>query len=212
MSFRPITDTWILGRPKVPYYGSYPCGFLGRARDLLGVTLTDPVLHVCGGRARDYSRPEFGVTKGVGVRGFGPNDKTLDLDPALTPDYLQDCRKPLPGIHLHRDGAILGCSQHLFQGNGCVCPWPAILADPPYSEEDATHYGVGARVYPKPGEVLRNCLKAVRPGGRVGILHYLWPKEPPESIGFKTRPVACITIYVGQNNRGRCFSVFERLP
>ena len=31
MSYRPITDVWILGRPKVRYYGAYPSGFLERA-------------------------------------------------------------------------------------------------------------------------------------------------------------------------------------
>jgi hypothetical protein len=32
VSYRPITDVWILARPKVKYYGAYPNGFLERAR------------------------------------------------------------------------------------------------------------------------------------------------------------------------------------
>lgn len=73
-NYRPITDLWFLGRPKVKYWGAYPNGFLERARALLGVTPHDAVLHVCGGKARDYpAKP----------RGFGPNDETLDLDDSL---------------------------------------------------------------------------------------------------------------------------------
>lgn len=78
MSYRPITDVWILARPKVKYYGAYPNGFLERALMLMGVDLaTEPVLHVCAGRVRDY-----------------PNKRcvqhalTLDLDAALSPDIV----------------------------------------------------------------------------------------------------------------------------
>ena len=46
MSYRPITDVWILARSKVPYYGAYPAGFLHRARTLLGVDAVGAVLHV----------------------------------------------------------------------------------------------------------------------------------------------------------------------
>ncbi len=54
MSYRPITDVWILARAKLTgghkLYGAFPGGFGERARDLLGVHIDDPVLHVCGGR------------------------------------------------------------------------------------------------------------------------------------------------------------------
>ena len=91
MSYRPITDIWFLARAKlkggVKYYGAYLGGFPERARALLGVNITDPVLHVCGGMARLY--PYTG--------GFGPNDQTLDLDPDTDPDFSQDAREPFPG-------------------------------------------------------------------------------------------------------------------
>ena len=85
MNYRPLTDVWILARPKVAYYGAYPAGFLHRARALLGVTLNDSVLHVCSGRVRDYP-----------YRGMGPNDCTLDIDEQLQPDIVHDVRTPLP--------------------------------------------------------------------------------------------------------------------
>jgi DNA-binding MarR family transcriptional regulator len=153
----------------VKYYGAYPGGFLERARILLGVLPQESLLHVCGGRAREYP-----------YRGFGPLDKTLDLDPALEPDYLQNALAPVPG------------------------KWRAILADPPYSPWEAGHYTPGEKHYPNPGPLLANIAKSILPGGRIGILHYLWCKAPP---GFRT--VAKITVAVGTNNRDRCFTVFE---
>lgn len=90
MGYRPITDIWLLTRARLnggkKYPGAYLGGFPERARALLGVSINDPVLHVCGGMARFY--PYGG--------GFGKNDATLDLDPETEPDFLQDARAPFP--------------------------------------------------------------------------------------------------------------------
>lgn len=199
-NYRPITDLWILGRPKVKYYGAYPNGFLERARALLGVTPLDPVLHVCGGMARQYPAQP---------RGFGPNDRTLDLDPALMPDYLQAATDPLPRLLAGKDGLPLSpdAIESLGQAAAfCATGWPAILADPPYSELDAEKYAPGGKLYPKPNLILRRMLDAVRPGGRVGMLHYVVPSPPTEGVRF----VAVIAVWTGYNQRMRTFSVFER--
>lgn len=186
MSYRPITDTWILARAKLKggrkYYGAYLGGFPERARILLGVTLTDPVLHVCGGMARFYPY----------ARGFGVNDKTVDLDPKCDPDFIHDVRNPLP----------LPGFQTVQNGNF----WPAILCDPPYSEPDATHYMPGADKYPNPNELVRNCVNSVRIGGRVGFLHYLWPGLPKNAM-----EVAIIAVKCGRNGRARQLTVLERI-
>lgn len=192
-SYRPICDTWLLGRPKVKYYGSYPCGFLQRARDLLGVHPLDPVLHVCSGLVRDYGKPENGVKPGVSVPGFGINDRTLDIDPETQPDFLHDAREPWP---LRCSCEFVDCEQK---------HWPAILIDPPYSEADAAQYRCGADVLPSTGLLLKHAFEAVRPGGRVGMLHYLFPRPPKEA-----RLVAKISVNHGYGNRDRCYSVFER--
>jgi hypothetical protein len=139
--YRPIADLWFLTRAKLKggaeYYGAYLGGFPERARALLGATIDEPVLHVCGGCARLY--PYAG--------GFGPNDKTLDLDRGVRPDFLRDAREPYP----------IG--------------FRSILADPPYSEADAAHYKPGADRYPPPALIVRNAMDALEPGQRVGIIH-----------------------------------------
>jgi hypothetical protein len=178
-NYRPITDIWILARPKLKdgkkYYGAYPAGFLQRARDLLGCGIHDPVLHVCGGMARHYP-----------YAGFGPNDRTLDLDPKTEPDYYQDVTEPWP----------VTCMSVSLRG---------VIADPPYSDEEAAHYAPGKAKYPRPSQILARAAECLKPGCRVGILHYLWVKPVPG-----LRPVAVICVLVGCNNRARLFSVFER--
>lgn len=196
MSYRPITDVWILARPKVKYYGAYPNGFLERARALLGVTPLDAVLHVCGGMARQYpAKP----------RGFGPNDKTLDFDEALSPDFIgsADARLPMRNCG---DAACLDCKDGTYVTGAIGHEWPALIADPPYTKVDAEHYAPGPTVFPAPNTVLKNMLAVVRPGGRVGMLHYVLPQPPREGVRF----VACVGVIVGFNNRMRVFSVFER--
>lgn len=172
MSYRPICDTWLLARSKTKYYGAFPAGFLSRARDLLGVGLEDAVLHVCGGKVREYP-----------YRGLGANDKTLDLDPACNPDFLQDARDALP------------------EG-----PWDAILIDRPYTPADADHYVPGADKLPDINKLVKDSLSVVKLGGKVGVLDYFIPR-PPKTARF----VACIGVIVGFGNRGRFYTVYEKL-
>jgi hypothetical protein len=181
VNYRPICDTWILARPKVPYYGAYPNGFLERAKALLGVHVDDAVLHVCGGRAKQY--PAW--------KKLCPHDYTLDVDPKLKPDFVQDARFALPLR------PVAGPSKRE--------PWHALLCDPPYTEADAKQYAAGSDCLPSATTVLRLSLHVVRPGGRVGVLHYVAPR-PPEGV----RLVALIGVVVGFENRIRVYSVFER--
>lgn len=208
MNFRPITDVWLLARPKVRYYGAYPSGFLERARALLGVSIEDPVLHVCGGRVRDYP-----------FRGFGPNDRTVDLDPALAPDFLLDVRELGVGWpeqpktkfpYLSRS-----CAQSVEEARPVIrdggevpahCYWPAALVDRPYSKEDAEHYVPGPSALPEAADLLRRALSVVRPGGRVGFLDFIAPRPPKKGV----RLVALVAVLAGYGNRARVFSVYEK--
>lgn len=174
-NYRPITDMWLLARCKYKggekRYGGYLGGFVERARALLGVNINDPVLHVCGGLARLY--PYKG--------GFGPNDRTLDLDPNVKPDFLQSALAPLP------------------------TGFSALLADPPYSEEDAAQYFPGAAGYPSPHKLMAHMIASLPAGGRAGLIHYSVPRCPPGA-----RFVACVGVVCGFGNRARVFTVFER--
>ena len=170
MSYRPICDMWLLARPKVKYYGAYPNGFLQRARLLLGCTYEDSVLHVCSGMVKDYPN-----------KGYGDNDKTVDIDKSTNPDYVMDASKDLP----------LGY-------------WDGILIDPPYTQDDANNYNVND--LPNPNKLVKDCIDIVEVGKKVGILHYICPSAPKNS-----KFVCCVGVLVGFNNRIRCFSVYEKL-
>ena len=209
MSYRPITDTWVLVRPRTRYHGSYPLGFVERARALLGVTINDPVLHVCSGKLLDYPYLK---------RAVGPNDGTVDLDPTLDPDYVMDVRKlgvSKGDLFPHRfdaRGAPRSVVARIVSGDN-VEPflWHAALVDRPYSVEDAEHYAPGGDVLPEPNDLLKRTLSVVRPGGRVGFLDYVFPR-PPKKVGDdEIKLVACIGVVAGYANRMRCFSVFERV-
>lgn len=189
MSFRPITDTWLLARPKVPYYGAYPAGFLERARWMLPVLPTDPVLHVCAGRVRDYSSPDRGVKKGVPLRGFYPSDITVDIDPLVSPDVVCDVSQPGWASNMYAFAT-------LFRG---------ILIDRPYTEDDAKKYRMASKDLPTMKVLLTGANELLLDGGRVGVLDYVWPRPVPGLY-----PVAKIGVSCGFGNRDRCFSVFER--
>jgi hypothetical protein len=151
MSFRPITDVWILARSKVKYFGAYPAGFLSRARDLLGVTIYDQVLHVCGGKVRDYP-----------FRGFGPLDVTMDLDRALRPDIFADAANPL--------SYELAIAEHP--------QIQAVLADPPYSPLFARQYAPGEAHFVTADQIVKYSISILPIGGRVGVLSLHWPRYP----------------------------------
>lgn len=173
--YRPITDFWFLTRAKLKdgkkYYGAYLGGFPERARRLIGCAIDEPLLHVCGGLAKHY--PYAG--------GFGPNDKTLDIDRSVEPDICCDAEEEIP-----------------------VGPWRGILIDPPYSEEDAKRYPFGT--YPNPNRLVANAICALPVGRKVGIIHYAIPRCPKNA-----KFIACVGIACGFGNRLRCFSVFEKL-
>ena len=108
-------------------------------------------------------------------------DFTVDLNPDLCPSLVADARDTgLP------DDSFDGC-----------------LIDPPYTEEDAKRYGFEC---PAPADLLHEGYRLVRPGGRVGLLHYIVPRPPAKDA----RLVAMIAVVVGFGNRVRVFTVFEK--
>jgi SAM-dependent methyltransferase len=77
----------------------------------------------------------------------------VDIRPEKNPDIVADCRNvPLP------DESV---------------DW--ILADPPYSLEYAKNlYGTEDN-YPAPGQIVKEAMRLLRPGGLLGLLHFQVP-------------------------------------
>lgn len=79
----------------------------------------------------------------------------------------------------------------------------AVMIDPPYSVEYAADlYGTE---YPRPSHLLAEASRVVRPGGRIGMLHFLVPFPPPN-----TRLVTVRAVTTGCGYRIRAFTIFER--
>jgi SAM-dependent methyltransferase len=79
----------------------------------------------------------------------------VDLRPAANPDVVGD-------------GRHLPFADRTFRG---------VLLDPPYSVEYAEQlYGTD---YPRPSHLIAEAARVVRPGGVIGLLHFLVP-NPPE--------------------------------
>jgi hypothetical protein len=184
MSYRPITDVWILARSKVKFYGAYPAGFLQRARDLIGCRADDVVLHVCAGKVREYP-----------YSGVGEHDITMDLDPSTNPDYIADACEQASWRWIHGRTPI-------------GVEIAGVLADPSYSDAEQLNYAEcthGKR--PTPQLIVAYAIDILPVGGRVGVLSYEWPRYPKATA----RQVALVSVYVGNGNAGRTFAVYERI-
>lgn len=204
---RPIMDNWLLARTKTKYYGAYPAGFLERARMLLvGASKEASILHICGGKAREYN--ESGKKAGIPLWGFGKDDITLDIDQNLNPDILFDARElDKVEVQANEDGKLILCfnltklSTHPF----LICKIPdAILIDRPYSIEDATHYACGPSVLPDLDKLLKDSLRIVKPGGLVGVIDYRWPQP-----GKLAQEVFVASVGTGRGGKARWFTVWK---
>lgn len=109
--------------------------------------------------------------------------RRVDIRPELNPDIVADCRNvPLPDASVE-----------------------FVMADPPYSEEMAENlYGTG-RVYPQPGQIVKEACRLLRPGGRFGLLHVQVP------MGHKPmRIVGVYGITTGSGYNIRAWTLMEK--
>ena len=82
----------------------------------------------------------------------------------------------------------------------------AILIDPPYSKEYASNlYGTEAS-YPSPNSLMREAARLLRPGGRVGFLHFQVPMLNRTGLNL----IGVWGITTGTGYAIRAFTVAER--
>lgn len=204
MTYRPITDTWILGRCKHGYHGGFAVGFLERARELLPVTSDEGIWHFCSGRVQDYK----GKVGGIPLKGFSKNDLTFDVNANVKPDFVVDLR--------HLDEWAVDSTRvsfyYYFDKSGTklkfVARPRAILIDRPYDEENhneyVKRYGCPPGTLPNPNELVRQALRIVQPGGRVAMLDFVHPRP-----GKNFKETAIVNVHVGQGTRPRILTVWK---
>lgn len=93
------------------------------------------------------------------------------------------------------DGRALPFKDESFAG---------VLLDPPYTKEYAQElYGTE---YPRPSHLLKEAARVLRPGGRIGILHFIMP-YPPQGCRY----VTVVGISTGCGYALRAFSIFRKM-
>lgn len=162
-----VIGMWTMGndyRVKSGYHGGYPNTYLRRVRAMFPDK--QHALHVFSGK--------------VDLEAF-PGD-TVDINPDLSPTYVDDCQTLLT-VPLEN--------------------YDIILADPPYSGEDADHYGTTM--------VRRNCvvkaLTRCKPGTHLVWLDMTLPQYRKDT--WKSE--ADIGIRRSTNHRFRSVTIFRRL-
>jgi len=106
---------------------------------------------------------------------------TVDINPELNPNVVADAEK-MPFSETEFD---------------------LIIADPPYTPEDAKKYGTKMISRPK---VMREAARVTEPGGYLVWLDLIIPKYRNEDWKL----VGMIGLYTGTNRRFRAVSIFER--
>jgi len=203
-----VTGTWAIGacwKNSNEIYGAYPRGYLERVHAMFPEARR--ILHAFSG----------GLNRMTAARAAWPwvSESESKMEDAVGPP-----RRP------RWDGLVLGSDLDLdlvdLKGaeDGRAPTWQGdileycqleqnsarfdlILADPPYSPEDAEKYGVRM---PNRREVTRALAQVCRPGGILVWLDVVWPQHRKE----EWRTWGQIGLVRSTNHRVRLVSFFER--
>lgn len=161
-----VVGTWIMGnnyRVKSTYYGGYPAGYLKRIKALFPDKKN--ILHLFSGKVDTEMFP----------------GKTVDLNPELSPDYVDDAQT-LENVPLEE--------------------FDLILADPPYSVEDAEHYDTPMV---KRNKVMKALGSRLTPGTHVVWLDQVLPMYRKDQFSIE----AVIGMVKSTNHRFRVIVIFK---
>jgi hypothetical protein len=163
-----ILGTWIMGndyRVKSGYYGGYPAGYLRRIKALFPEK--KHVLHLFSGKVDLSALP----------------GKTVDVNAALKPDYVDDAQMlekvPLPMFDL-------------------------VLSDPPYSVEDAERYQT---TMVKRNKVMAALGSRLRTGAHVVWLDQVLPMFKKSQFSIE----GVIGMVKSTNHRFRVITMFRKI-
>lgn len=158
---------WIMGndyRVKSTYYGGYPAGYLKRIKALFPEK--QRVLHLFSGKVDTATTP----------------GKTVDLNPDLKPDYLDDAQT-LEGVPIQ--------------------DFDLIMADPPYSVEDAERYQT---TMVNRNKVMQALGSRLAPGAHIVWLDQVLPMFRKDQFAIE----AVIGMVKSTNHRFRVVTIFGR--
>lgn len=125
-----------------------------------------------------------------------------------TTDLLHVCSGSLPPGTPGVRADIRGDAKPDVQCDGRALPFKddsfeGVLTDPPYTLEYAQSlYGTE---YPRPSHLMREATRVVKPGGLIGMMHFLVPSPTP---GLKLERVVGIT--TGTGYRIRAWTLYRK--
>jgi hypothetical protein len=158
------------------YHGSFPHSYLKRMRVLFPEFTKDDTLHLFSGSL------SAGFESEIDWQADFPGT-TVDINPTLKPDICCNAEE----LSKHTDKKF-----------------KMILADPPYTEEDAGKYGVALC---NRNKVVEECYKVLEPGGILCWMDMVLPMYSKK----KWRRFGEIMISRSTNHRVRAVFIFERL-
>lgn len=181
-----IVGCWMIGacyKSPNDLYGAYPRGYLGRVHAMFPEARN--VLHVFSG----------GLTLDAAYQAAGlPDWKTCHVDKAHI--ELVDIHGPEQGRYPTWQGDVLSMPEE-WTGR-----YDLILADPPYTAEDAAKYDCPA---PNRRKIMESLRRVAAPGANLVWLDQCWPQHRKDQ--WKTW--GTVGLVRSTNHRMRLVSFFE---